>query len=718
MDSESGPDARAARAKLRQLRRTLEDSRLSIQLRAEAAVEIARLTGRLGEYDQAFAYATYAGTAFERLGTPAAMNQAADAYRLGATLAQHTRNQVVERDLLRRAQTAFSAAGNPAAAQEVNSRIEGLPRPEVPIGSTVVVAATPQSPPHAPAPPPPAVIGAAGRPAKAPAAGETAPLAPRAPASSPPPSSVAELRVPASRPPPRPPASVVLEPFLKLAPDEPQFWEDLNQNLNVDELEEAAIHAPAVDLARTIAKIDQVATLWDRSLRRPESNRALLRRLTQNWFARRSNPGQQAVPKALAHGSRPRRGPVAHLLVADTNDPTQSSLVERLGKLQSACVKAGLRILSRTLILFFAALLACEIVLILLVAYSSGGSVIQTIPYIAVWPATILLVGFIGGERIYSGYYTAHHHATAARLWDQPPVRLAAYLVVMMIVQLAWFSSDTLFSLAFKIPGFVIHSGGGVNVAGVLAFATVVSALAVILMVMTYRQKAQSTHWTTIAGTIAYFGLTATVTLLTVAGGTQSALGFSSSGGTIAAVSQLAGGIPAWALFGVASILVGLLLIPFAATRLHRGPFEDRLAVGQAYLDDLDSLSAEPGVHRMPRLHETTSGRSHRNIRRALDSCFQPTKTAGRWLIGSLRNPIGVATSHAELEWSRGSEASEFLLHLSTLSPPTPTPAASAPPERTRVEPSRAPACAKCGDAIEEDSLFCSTCGTLAPAPE
>ncbi len=663
-----GRELRQARPRIKELERRAGDRGLPAAQRAEAALDLGRLYAGLRAKDPAIRWIEFAAQTYELMGTVGTFNQAADAHRLAAGIAQQAGDRRAQAELLRLAATAFRRGEDERSARDVDTEIATLGAP-----STPAAAATPPPRPPVVPPAPPRVAVTAPR---------TADLG-----------SV-------------PGHGAQLEAFVALDPEAPGFWEDVNQRLNVDELEEEARHASSRDLARLIAKVDEVAGLWDSSIRKPEAMRALLHRLTQNWYRRRTR-GEPAGASTSSKGSR--RGPLANLLEVVRDDPTRMSLMERLGKLQGSSVRVGLRMLTGTIVGIMVLLFAGEVALFAYLTYSSHGAFLSSIPLLAVWPPLFLLVGFIGGERIYATYYRMYRDPKALRLWDQPSIRLAGYLIVMMIVQIVWFTSDTLLSLVFKIPGIVIGRGGALNEVGLLGFAAIIAALALLLTFMTVQQKAQSTRWTSVGGSVVYFGLTAAITLITVAGGLGAYLHASSGTGILDTVYGSFLSVPSWVLFGFAGLLVGIMFLPYGAHRLRRGPIEDRLLVGQAYLDDLDRLPATPGAHRFPALHEVSGQLSERRFRRSLDACFTYASARQRWEVGELLNDEGVVEAEFDLEWSKGTQASEFFGHLrrSAEGPGPATPSAA---------PSRVRTCPKCGHLVESDSLFCSDCGAKVPA--
>ncbi len=454
-----------------------------------------------------------------------------------------------------------------------------------------------------------------------------------------------------------PPEGPNLKLFIDLDPEAPAFWETLNQTLDVPALEQEAGRTTPHRLAQVLFKIDELANLWDRTLADRESFRSLRSRLSQNWFLRRKGgpDGRSPAPSPDA-----TRGPFTNLLARSRSDPTESTMLERLGRLQGSCVGFGLRRVLPTVLLVCLGLLVGEIALFTLLAVHSGTGAGGAFPLLTVWPPTAFLVAFFGGERLVSLFRRSEKGRLTRSLWDAGPVRLGIYLVVLLVVEVFWFASDIASSVVFHVPGLLLTSSGP-NWAGLLAAVLVLGAIGLALVVVTVQQKAESVRWTTVGGTVAYAGLTATMSLASVGGLADDAkLGFGAGG--ISGTDSLLRGAPMIALAAFGAVLLVALAVPLVAHRTRRGRRVDRLAALQAYLDDLDALPRPEGEHRLARLGELARSSRGRSVRRALDFAFAKADGGDGWEAGTLLGADGRAELALTLDSAAGSRGFDYFL--------------------------------------------------------
>jgi hypothetical protein len=455
-------------------------------------------------------------------------------------------------------------------------------------------------------------------------------------------------------------AAAGLNDFLDLEPDNPLFWEIVNENLSPLELEKELSQSKSSRLAETIHKTEEVADLWDQSTSGKEQFQALLNRLVQNSYLRRKTADSQPVPGPEKPDGMKRRGPVTNLLSRSSPDPTQSTLMERLGHLEGACISLALKRVLPALALICLVLLGTEVGIFGAVALHSGAGLGSTFPLLTIWPPTAFLVGFLGGERLINSLRQRAGTRKTQSLWSPPPVRLGIYLIVLIVVEIFWFGSDLANSLFFHTPGILITSSGP-NIVGIISTLLVFGALGLILTFLTFQQKANSVKWTSVGGTLAYAVLTLTLGVASV-GSLVSIAGSGFSSSSFAGVQKLLGGIPMVILGAFAGALLVLMLIPFLAHRLRQGAREDRLCVSQALLDDLDALPRFDGEQRMPMMSALSQVMPGRRLRQALDHSFHRVEGQDAWDVADVKDVEGHIEAHLAIELNQGRTGYEFLL--------------------------------------------------------
>jgi tetratricopeptide (TPR) repeat protein len=592
----SPSDASRLKRQLRIHESTAKDKSLSSFLRASANLEAGRIHYQLGDPEEALSILSLAGEEFEQSDDSSSKAQAGDAYILAAQMASEINDKASRVQLLQRAYNCYKAAGNAARVQETEQSLGELRAAPAPAMDAAA-----------------AQVGAAG-----------------------------------------------LNDFLDLEPDQPLFWETVNTSLNPLELEKELSRSKSSRLAETIHKSEEVAGLWEKSISKKEQFQALLDRLIQNAYLRRKSSDAQTASAAEKSDRMKRRGPVTNLLSRSSPDPTQSTLMERLGNLEGSCISMALKRVLPTIAILFLVLLGSEVAIFALIALHSGWALGTTFPLLTIWPPTAFLIGFLGGERFIEMLRNKAKTRKTQSIWSPAPVRLGIYLVVLIVVEVFWFGSDIANTLFFHTPGILITSSGP-NLIGILATVLVFGALGLILTFLTFQQKANSVKWTSVGGTLAYAVLTLTLSVASI-GSLVSVAGSGFSSSSFAGTVKFLGGIPMYVLAGFGGVLVIIMLVPFLAHRLEQGALEDRLRVGQTLLDDMDALPKFEGEQRMPAMSALSQKMPGNRLRKVLDFSFHRVEGQDIWDVTDVKDAEGHAEAHLVLDLGQGRSGYEFFL--------------------------------------------------------